>query len=631
MRWLRIVAFVLRTQGFAREAAAFSDSGRLEAAASEGCDGNAPTVPKTTRYAAVLTDADVREPWKRELSPSRVLGQGARGKVIEAGIRRCPGVSVAVKVQWPLHDCGTTPAGDQWPQCRDAKCCEQFQEKMEREVRAMQLFRSERFIQLLDYGVGPIAEDLGSGLVATYARIRPYGPANRGAVAYSMMTVQEHAVLGEVLKKGKPLSFTQRVLYLWQAADAMAEMHAKGAIHDDFHAYNIFLRCDQSAAVDAGEEKLAQAELHDGEPLCRLRIADLGQACAIWQHSSLTPCGCFHSDASYRPSYYGPETYAAHQFSNEVWGLGHLAAKLFPGLVGVHRGALKQGDDGVGIRWDGTQVRVLRARDIKDRSFFAETDSYKHYHTTEELAAKGYQVSFDELSLETESTQALERQLRRFPRANGTRSLLDPEAFVATAGNWDAVWALEAAKLAESDAGLEHLPRRSLAAAQKIRDAVVSTLQIDVLEQRDPEVTDEVWRLRLGVVTARADCRDCSREPRLKYVWSREIQGPEGSARARRATAREVERELYAALELVGELVEQRFGLAVADLVAAPVNDPDPKLTACWSPSPTPLSRLPDSYRCEDLGIEREAPEERRGSFAPALGLAFVALVFGVH
>ena len=28
---------------------------------------------------------------------------------------------------------------------------------------------------------------------------------------------------------------------------------------------------------------------------------------------------------------------------------------------------------------------------------------YKHYHTTEELAAKGYQVSFDELSLETES------------------------------------------------------------------------------------------------------------------------------------------------------------------------------------------------------------------------------------
>ena len=53
-------------------------------------------------------------------------------------------------------------------------------------------------------------------------------------------------MLGEVLKKGKPLSFTQRVLYLWQAADAMAEMHAKGAIHDDFHAYNIFLRCDQS-------------------------------------------------------------------------------------------------------------------------------------------------------------------------------------------------------------------------------------------------------------------------------------------------------------------------------------------------------------------------------------------------
>ena len=63
---------------------------------------------------------------------------------------------------------------------------------------------------------------------------------------------------------------------------------------------------------------------------------------------------------------------------------------------------------------------------------------------------------------------------------------------MATAGNWDAVWALEAAKLAESDAGFEHLPRRSLAAAQKIRDAVVSTLQIDVLEQRDPEVTDEV-------------------------------------------------------------------------------------------------------------------------------------------
>ena len=31
---------------------------------------------------------------------------------------------------------------------------------MEREVRAMQLFRSERFIQLLDYGVGPIAEQL---------------------------------------------------------------------------------------------------------------------------------------------------------------------------------------------------------------------------------------------------------------------------------------------------------------------------------------------------------------------------------------------------------------------------------------------------------------------------------------
>ena len=135
---------------------------------------------------------------------------GLRDQVIEAGIRHCPGVSVAVKIQWPLHDCGTTPAGDQWPQqCRDPKCCMQFQEKMEREVRAMQLFRSERSIQLLDYGVGPIAEQLGSGMT-TYARIRPYGPANKDAVAYSMMTAREHAVLGEVAESACAHSYFGR-------------------------------------------------------------------------------------------------------------------------------------------------------------------------------------------------------------------------------------------------------------------------------------------------------------------------------------------------------------------------------------------------------------------------------------
>ncbi|WP_437818214.1 serine/threonine-protein kinase [Sorangium sp. So ce1078] len=72
------------------------------------------------------------------------------------------------------------------------------------------------------------------------ARVYDVGHLETGA-PYMVLEYLDGADLKEVIKRGGPLPWEHAVLYLLQAADAIAEAHALGIVHRDIKPANLFL------------------------------------------------------------------------------------------------------------------------------------------------------------------------------------------------------------------------------------------------------------------------------------------------------------------------------------------------------------------------------------------------------
>ena len=203
----------------------------------------------------------------------RVLGTGGMGVVVEA-VRRDLGERVAVKV---MHDRYTS----------NAEAMARFQQ----EARAAVKIRGENSARILDVGT------------------------TEAGAPFIVMELLLGCDLATLLKEG-PLPVEEAVLYVIQACEGMAEVHAHGIVHRDLKPGNLFL-----------------TRRPDGSPL--VKVLDFGIAKSASPADALEPAITMTLVSLGTPLYMSPEQVRCSKTvdnRSDVWALGAILYELLSGL-----------------------------------------------------------------------------------------------------------------------------------------------------------------------------------------------------------------------------------------------------------------------------------------------------------
>ncbi len=142
------------------------------------------------------------------------------------------------------------------------------------------------------------------------ARVSDFGTLPNGA-PYLVMEYLTGADLGEVLRRGGPLSQGRATDFIMQACEALAEAHARGIVHRDLKPGNLFL-----------------AARSDGTEI--LKVIDFGISKLIASEERLTASAAIMGS----PHYMSPEQLKSAKnvdARTDVWALGVILFELLAG------------------------------------------------------------------------------------------------------------------------------------------------------------------------------------------------------------------------------------------------------------------------------------------------------------
>ncbi|MBN1607134.1 MAG: protein kinase [Polyangiaceae bacterium] len=234
----------------------------------------------------------------------RLLGKGAMGSVYQCRrVQDLEGHRVAVKVINPEH------AADP-----------RYRARFQQEAKAL------------------------TNLVSDYAVKIHDGKCSGDGILYLVMELLEGRALDVELSEDGPLSLPRALIIVYQACEAVAEVHERGIIHRDLKPANLFV---QSLTDKPG-----------GRPHWRVKVLDFGIARLPEEGTASEPPESGFQPGT--PGYMSPEQTRGEPVgpATDVWALGVILFELISGQK-LWQGGLEQVCRGV-LRDPPRSVRDLR-------------------------------------------------------------------------------------------------------------------------------------------------------------------------------------------------------------------------------------------------------------------------------